>query len=63
MRDVSLWRGLLGVENTVIERVEFDEGAQVLLAHVRPVSRQRGRCGRCRRRCECASLKWPHLEA
>ena len=51
MRDVSLWRGLLGVEKTVIERVEFDEDAQVLIAHVRPVSRQRHRCGLCRRRC------------
>lgn len=51
MRDVSLWRGLLGVEKTVIERVEYDEEAQVLVAHVRPVSRQRGRCGLCRRRC------------
>jgi len=51
VRDISLWRGLLGVENTVIERVEFDEGAQVLVAHVRPVSRQRHRCGLCRRRC------------
>ncbi|CAN5408874.1 hypothetical protein BH09ACT12_BH09ACT12_21550 [soil metagenome] len=51
MRDVSLWRGLLGVEKTVIERVEFDEDSQVLVAHVRPVSRQRGRCGRRRRRC------------
>lgn len=51
MRDVSLWRGLLGVENTVIERVEFDEDAQVLVAHVRPVSRQQRRCGKCRRHC------------
>ena len=51
MRDVSLWRSLLGVEGTVIEGVEFDEDAQVVVAHVRPVSRQRGRCGVCRRRC------------
>lgn len=51
MRDVSLWRGLLGVEKTVIERVEFDEDAEVLVAHVRPTSRARGRCGVCRRRC------------
>lgn len=50
MRDVSLWRGLLGVEKTVIEKVEYDEDAEVLIAHVRPVSRQRGRCGLCRRR-------------
>ncbi|MGO1289835.1 ISL3 family transposase [Brevibacterium linens] len=51
MRDVSLWRCLLGVEKTVVERVEFDEDAQVLVAQVRPAARQRGRCGLCRRRC------------
>ena len=50
MRDVSLWRGLLGVEKTVLERVEFDEDAQVLVAHVRPTKRQRSRCGVCSRR-------------
>lgn len=51
MRDVSLWRGVFGVERTVIERVEFDEQAELLVAHVRPTKRQRGRCGVCRRRC------------
>lgn len=51
MRDVSLWRGLLGVEKAVIERVEYDEDTQTLVAHVRPTSRLQGRCGRCRRRC------------
>ncbi|MGH3504439.1 MAG: ISL3 family transposase [Nocardioidaceae bacterium] len=50
MRDVSLWRGVFGVEKTVIERVEFDEDEQVLVAHVRPVKRRRGRCGICLRR-------------
>ena len=50
MRDVSLWRCLLGVEKTVIEAVEFDEDAEVLIASVRPTKRQRGRCGVCRRR-------------
>lgn len=50
MRDVSLWRSLFGVEKTVIERVEFDEDEQVLVAHVRSAKRQRGRCGVCRRR-------------
>ncbi|WP_206448800.1 ISL3 family transposase, partial [Agrococcus sp. KRD186] len=50
MRDVSLWRCLLGVEKTVIERVEFDEDADLLVAHVRPTKRQRGRCGICGRR-------------
>ena len=47
MRDVSLWRGLLGVEKTVIERVELDEDAELLVAHVRPTSRARSRCGIC----------------
>jgi len=50
VRDVSLWRCLLGVENVVIERVEFDEDAELLVAQVRPSKRQRGRCGVCRRR-------------
>ena len=50
MRDVSLWRRLLGVEKTVIERMEFDEDAELLVAHVRPTKRQRSRCGVCRRR-------------
>ena len=45
MRDVSLWRALLGVEKTVIELVEFDEGSELLVAHVRPTSRARSRCG------------------
>lgn len=50
MRDVSLWGRLLGVEKAVVERMEFDEDAEVLVAHVRPVKRQRGRCGACGRR-------------
>ena len=50
MRDVSLWRSLLGVEKTVVERVEFDEASEVLVAHVRPTKRECGRCGICGRR-------------
>ncbi len=50
MRDVSLWRGVLGVEKTVIERLMFDEDADLLVVHVRPMSRARGRCGLCGRR-------------
>ena len=50
MRDVSIWRVLLGIDKAVIERVEFDEDAGSLIAHVRPRSRERGRCGVCRRR-------------
>lgn len=51
MRDASLWRALLGVEKTVIEDLEYDEDAEVLVAHVRPTSRSRSRCGVCGRRC------------
>ena len=50
MQNATLWRALLGVEKTVIEDVEFDEDEQVLVAHVRPHKRARGRCGRCGRR-------------
>jgi transposase len=51
VRDASLWRALLGVEKTVIERIEFDDDADLVVVHVRPTSRQRSRCGVCRRRC------------
>lgn len=47
MRDASLWRVLLCVQNTVVEDVEFDETAQVLVAHVRPRRAAAGRCGLC----------------
>lgn len=50
MRDARVWRALLGLENTVVEGVEFDEDAGVLVAHVRPTASRRSRCGSCRRR-------------
>ncbi len=50
MQNASLWRALLCVENTVVEDVEFDEQAQVLVAHVRPRRPSRGRCGSCESR-------------
>ena len=50
MRELSLWRALLGIEKSVIEDIEFDEVAGEVVAHVRPVARSRGRCGRCQRR-------------
>lgn len=49
MAALSLWRGLMGLEDTSIENVR-QEGA-VLVIEVRPMARQRDRCGRCRRRC------------
>ena len=47
MQNASIWRALLCVENTVVEDVEFDDQAQVLVAHVRPRRASRGRCGTC----------------
>ena len=50
MPGVSLFRGVLGLEHTAIENLTRDrEGS--LVFHVRPMVRQRSRCGRCRRRC------------
>ena len=34
MRDVTLWRAVFGVEKTVIEWIEFDQDAELLVAHV-----------------------------
>lgn len=51
MRSARVWARLLGVEKTTVERVEFDEGKQLLVAHVKPHGRERRRCPTCRRRC------------
>lgn len=51
MRGHSLWRAVFGVEKGVIEDVEFDEIEGHVIVSVRPVARQQGRCGLCRRRC------------
>ena len=50
MHDSSLWRALIGVENTVIEGVEYDAEARTLVVSVRPAAQRRRRCGRCRAR-------------
>jgi hypothetical protein len=56
VRDVRLWRVVLGVEKMVIERVEFDEDADLMVAHVRPTSRARSRDGMCGRRRPATTL-------
>jgi transposase len=50
VRFASVWRGLLGVERTVVEGVGFDAETDVLVAHVRPRKGAGQRCGRCGRR-------------
>jgi transposase len=48
---VKVWRRLLGVcDRTVIERVDFDEEADAVVAEVRPRRAKKQRCGRCGRR-------------
>jgi transposase len=48
---VKIWRRLLGVDDrTVIERIEFDEEADAVVAHVRPRRLGKRRCGRCGKR-------------
>ena len=51
MQNARLWRGLLGLENAVVEGVEFDEDGGVLVASVRQSKGKRNRCGQCPRRC------------
>ena len=51
MRSRRLWVRLLGVEKTTVERVEYDERAGAITAHVKPHERERRRCPQCRRRC------------
>lgn len=70
MSNARVWRVLLGVERAVIERVEIDdEGHEpVVVVHVRPGRRQRGRCGVCLRRCKgydqgSGRRRWRHLDA
>jgi transposase len=51
VRNARVWAGLLGIEHAVIERLEYDEDDDLLVAHVRPSRTRRGRCGRCGKRC------------
>ena len=51
MRTGRVWARLLGVERTVIERVEFDADTGELVAHVHPMRAARRRCGVCGCRC------------
>ena len=51
MRNARVWRSVLGVDEAVVERVEFDEDSRAVVGHLRPVRARRGRCGVCQRRC------------
>ena len=49
MRGTRVWERLLGLQGTVVEDVEFGSEGELVIA-VRPVWRERDRCGICRRR-------------
>jgi transposase len=45
----NVWGKLLGVDRqTVIDSVDFDEGAESVVVHVRPRRSTKRRCGICR---------------
>ena len=50
MRNSRVWERACGLRCSVVEAVEFDEGAQAVVVSARPVARARNRCGRCHRR-------------
>lgn len=68
MRNASIWSGLLGLENAVVEEVELEEASGQLVAHVRVRKGARLRCGRCLKRCPRydrggGRRRWRHLDA
>ena len=68
MRNTSIWSGMLGLENTVVEAVELDEAAGTIVARVRVGKGARLRCGRCLRHSArydrgSGRRRWRHLDA
>lgn len=53
MRKDRVLRAAFGLENAVVEGVNFDVSAAAVVVSVRPVARSRDRCGRCGRRSAC----------
>jgi transposase len=51
VRGTRVFRAVLGVEDTVVEGVDFDAADGQLTVSVRPAARARARCGVCRARC------------
>ncbi|WP_431928957.1 ISL3 family transposase [Micromonospora wenchangensis] len=51
MRSARVWAGVLGVEQAVVEDVEFDAAGSLLVVRVRVRKGARQRCPHCGRRC------------
>jgi transposase len=68
VRCVSVWRGLLGLGDVVVEDVELDGECGALIARVRPRKNAPVRCSRCLARCPRydhggGRRRWRHLDA
>lgn len=68
MRNASVWGGLFGLVDVVVEDVDLDPDAGVITARVRVRKGARLRCGRCLRRCPRydqggGRRRWRHLDA
>ena len=50
VRNTRVWREVLALMDTVVDRVEVDDGAAAIVVAVRPRRGVRGRCGRCGQR-------------
>jgi transposase len=68
VRSVSVWGGLLGLSEAVVEDVELDPEAGRIVAHVRVCKGAALRCSRCLARCPRydrgeGRRRWRHLDA
>jgi transposase len=50
VRNKSVWERACGLTETVVEGVDFDDGADAIVVAVRPAAKARSRCGHCCRR-------------
>jgi transposase len=68
VRTASVWGGLLGLVDAVVEDVELDPDGAGIIAHVRVRKGAALRCSRCLRRCPrydqgVGRRRWRHLDA
>ena len=68
MRNLRIWRTLLGVEKTIVEDVDLDLVSGILVAAVRPTASMRNRCGSCLKHCPrfdagAGRRRWRSLDA
>ena len=68
MRDISVWGGLLGLVDAVVEGVDLDPDRGVIIARVRVRKSAGLRCSRCLARCPRydrggGRRRWRHLDA